>query len=500
MDDVTLVASGNITAGSDNDITAVRSNNGSVTLSAGNNIYLGQNYYADIYANGDINLTAGNDITVDNYTYVESYNGDITLNANRDINIITRVADEETMVSADDGSLSLYAGRDINILGGPSYVKIYSIDDTVIYATRNINITGGDIEADEGYISIYGSNNVNISDTNINSGNNTFITADTGDVTIDPSIITAYNIAVDAGNNITIVDSQLIAGNNAELVAGNNIQIGYVEAANLVSMEADGAIYDNNGDDLNIVATYLVMLAGRGIGNYNGQIDPIETQVSNLQAGTSAGDIYIVNTGDLNLKDFGGGFAVAADGNIDIKTTEDMTISGLVEATGSVYLYALGGSIVDNLVNDAITPYDIKAGKTSGLYAGGGTIGVEPGTNWFDPIEVEINGDLYVYASGKYNLVSVAIDGIVSPRDMLITKPDWGVPPGLIIFNGRINGGGESDRWFRATSNAIHYIGIEPYIYETLNLYIIDPTFFEPQPSYWDLEQFKKAIESLVLK
>jgi hypothetical protein len=83
---------------------------------------------------------------------------------------------------------------------------------------------------------------------------------------------------------------------------------------------------------------------------------------------------------------------------------------------------------------------------------------------------------------------------------MLSTRSDWGVPPGLIIFNGRVNGGGESGRWFRATGNAIHYIGIEPYIYETLMLYIIDPSYFEPAPEYWDLQQFKKAIEGMALK
>jgi filamentous hemagglutinin family protein len=500
-DNVTLIASGDITAGSDNWITAVWSENGNATLSAGNNIYLGQNYYSDIYADGDINLTAGNDITIDNYTYVESYDGDITIDAGRDINLITRAIDEETLISADSGYLSLNAGRDININGGPSYVSTYSYDDTEIYAGNDINIIGGDIYADYGYLDIealnnvsiiaseitaennyldiYAYNNVNIINTSTYSSGNTTIEAETGDVVIDP-------------------DSEVIAGDSAYLEAANDIQIGYVEAVNTVSMEAGGSIYDNNQEGMNIVATDLVLLAGKGIGNYNGQIDPIETSVSNLQAGAEDGDIYIDNTGDLNLVDINSlGFAVAANGDIEIKTTNDMTISGLVEATGSVYLYAIDGSIIDN---NTATPYDIMAGNTSGLYAGNGTIGIKSGAGWFDPLEVNITGDLYVYASDEYNLVSVAIDGIVNPRDMLSTRSDWGVPPGLIIFNGRVNGGGESGRWFRATGNAIHYIGIEPYIYETLMLYIIDPSYFEPAPEYWDLQQFKKAIEGMALK
>jgi filamentous hemagglutinin family protein len=507
-DNVTLIASGNITAGSNNWITAVWSEYGNATLNAGNNIYLGQNYYSYIYADGDINLTAGNDITIDNYTYVESYDGDITIDAGRDINLITRVIDEETLISAYSGYLSLNAGRDININGGPSYVSTYSYEYTEIYAGNDINIIGGDIYADYGYLDIYAYNNVNIINTSTYSFGNTTIEAETGDVVIDPAgiipeseIISDANIEINAGNNIIVLGSQVIAGDSAYLEAGNDIQIGYVEAGNTVSMEAGGSIYDNNQEGMNIVATNLVLLAGKGIGNYNGQIDPIETSVSNLQAVAEDGDIYIDNTGDLNLVDINSlSFAVAAKGDIEIKTTNDMTISGLVEATGSVYLYAIDGGIIDNLYNDAATPYDIIAGKTSGLYAGDGTIGIESGAGWFDPLEVNITGDLYVYASSMYNFVSVAIDGIVSPRDILLTRSDWGVPPGLIIFNGRVNGGGESGRWFRATGNAIHYIGIVPYIYETLMLYIIDPTYFEPAPEYWDVIKYEKAIEDIALK
>ncbi|MEM5880877.1 MAG: hypothetical protein QXW01_03540 [Candidatus Aenigmatarchaeota archaeon] len=426
---VELIASGNITAGSDAAITAINSLNGYISLTASNIIYLGQNYYADIYANnGNITLNA-KDITIDNYTYVET-SGVVTFNADNNIFIITRQTGQETRVYGGNG-VDLNAGNNINIIGG-------SI-----------------IESDK-------------------------------------------NIYINAGNDILIRNSEVLADDSVYFDAGGNIEIGYVEAGNYVEMVADGAILDNNGSAMNIVTTDLVMLAGEGIGTEN---DPIETTVSNLQAGSEDGGIYIANTGDLNLVDILGDpdlpFALgAADGNINVSTTENLTISGLVSATGSVYLYAETGDITDN--NNGV---DIIAGKTSGLYAGG-LIGIESGaTKWFDPIEVQINGDLYVYAGQMYNFVSVAIDGIVDPRDMIIVNPNWGIPPGLIIFNGRVNGGEEIERWYRGVGNAIHYIGIEPYIYQTLILYIIDPSFFEPAPTYWDLQQYKKAIEQgLVLK
>ncbi|MCS7180062.1 MAG: hypothetical protein NZ891_01750 [bacterium] len=365
--------------------------------------------------------------------------------------------------------------------------------------TSDIIVQSSTINAGD-YIDMNATNNVLIDSSYLTSGNDTSITADNGYIRVCYSTIEAENVEMTAGTNIIICSSsQVLANDSAYFEAGENIEVGYVSAGNYVEMVAGGAIIDNNGAGMNIVTTDLVMLAGEGIGEKG---DPIETTISNLQAGTLTGDIYIANTGDLNLVDIQGlGFALgAADGNIDVSTTEDLTISGLVAATGSVYLYALDGDIIDNLVNDATTPYDIIAGSTSGLYAGG-LIGVKPGeTTWFDPIEVEINGDLYVYAGEMYNFVSVAIDGIVSPRDMLMVNDDWGVPPGLIIFNGRVNGGEEIDRWYRGVGNAIHYIGIEKYIYETLMLYIIDPSFFEPAPSYWDLREYKKAIEGLVLK
>jgi filamentous hemagglutinin family protein len=657
---VTLTASSDIRAGSSgNGITAVEANNGGVTLNAGGNIYLGESGYADVYADnsGDIVFNANN-ITLDNYTRVEAESGDITFNADGTISVITRAAGEPTRILADGGAISLNADNgDINIVGGSS-VEAVSLGDVELIAANNINIEGSVVISDEGnlyilsdgYVNItntylesgeetyiYGNtsnifgnvtivgseiqvggnlldiqagNNVSISNSYLNSGYTLRISADNGNVTIeDSSGVVAYgtlevvanfnlditggsylsgydqvflystngNIGINgseinsgngdvniyAGNNVTItdtttysyddtyiaaVDGSVVIGNSgietdngvylyagqditvtdiayinaavhAELLADggsvviNNassvnagddvyieagdgdVSIGFVTAGDLVTINAAGAIRDNNADRMNIIATNLVMNSSDGIGLL---VDPIETSVSNLQAGAEDGDIYIDNTGDLNLVDINSlGFAVAANGDIEIKTTNDMTISGLVKATGSVYLYAIDGGIIDN---NTATPYDIMAGDTSGLYAGGGTIGIESGAGWFDPIEVAIDGDLNVYASDEYNFVSVAIDGIVSPRDILLTRSDWGVPPGLIIFNGRVNGGGESERWFRATGNAIHYIGIVPYIYETLMLYIIDPTYFEPAPEYWDVIKYKKAIEGMALK
>jgi len=538
--DITLVASSDINAGSSgNDIAAAWSSHGYIDVEGGN-IYLGQNGWADIIAYGNIYLLADSNLRIDNDTWVRSGYGDITIEGDDSVNIIgswvfaeagsiyvegdyvnillsqiegyddtyiwesgnINILDSE--INAYYGQLVIEADDSVNIINSDiyagQYVRIYGSDG-------DVTINASEITAENNYLDIYAYNNVNITDTSTYSFGNTTIEAETGNVLIDPSgiipeseIISDANIEITAGNNITIIDSEVIAGNSAYLTAGNDIQIGYVEAGNTVSMEAGGSIYDNNQEGMNIVATDLVMLAGEGIGNYNGQIDPIETSVSNLQAG--AGDIYIGNTGDLNLVDINSlDFAVAAYGDIEIKTTNDMTISGLVEATGSVYLYAIDGSIIDNLDNDAATPYDIMAGKTSGLYAGGGTIGIEPGAGWFDPIEVAIDGDLNVYASDEYNLVSVAIDGIVNPRDVLSTRSDWGVPPGLILFNGRMNGGGRSAQWFRAVSPNVVMIGNEQTFWSEILLKVLDSSYIEAAPAFWEMdEQLQDSVDYITRK
>ncbi|MCM8806144.1 MAG: filamentous hemagglutinin N-terminal domain-containing protein [Candidatus Omnitrophica bacterium] len=696
---VTLTASSDIRAGSSgNGITAVEANNGGVTLNAGGNIYLGESGYADVYADnsGDIVFNANN-ITLDNYTWVEAESGDITFNADGTISVITRAAGEPTRILADGGAISLNADNgDINIVGGSS-VEAVSLGDVELIAANNINIEGSVVISDEGnlyilsdgYVNItnsylesgeetyiYGNdagvfgdvtivgseiqadgnmldiqagNNVSISNSYLNSGYTLRISADNGNVTIeDSSGVVAYGtlevvanfnlditggsylsgydqvflystygnigingseinsdngvVNIDAGNNVTItdtttysyddtyiaaVDGSVVIGNSgietdngvylyagqditvtdiayinaavhAELLADggsvviNNassvnagddvyieagdgdVSIGFVTAGDLVTINAAGAIKDNNGDTLNIVTTDLVMSAVNGIGLVN---DPIDTQVSTLTAtNTTTGDIVITNnkyvSGDLvinRVHNTGAGSVIIRNGDIDNKVNGGVIILGnsspyiapTLLATNSVELYAIGAIVdrnneIDADTNDPST-LDIQAGGTSVLYSYEGWIG-EP----YNPIEIAItDGHLYVYAGGldpQTNLTSVNLTGTIVPYGIPEAYEGL-VPPGLILFNYRVVGGsGQGGAlvppgylWAGAGGELINYwntsiaqdnmgIANEPgYFYRIMQKVLLGD-WFEPEEAPYSIDEaLRQIIEGIVL-
>jgi len=436
---ITLTAGNDITGGSSgNGIYFAKSNSGGVTLNAGNDIHLGQfNNYSDIYAEGDITLTAGNDITVDVCTYVRSYSGDISFDAGKNINLITRVEGDETWISADNGILSLTA-EDITIVSA---------------------------ETDSG------------SYTTMEAGNNIIL--------FDSEIYSNDYIEMEAGNNIILFGgSGVFARSDAYLSAGNYVDLGYVVAGNLVDITA-GEITDNNGDDVNIVSDTLNMTAANGIGSADG----LETEVSTLSAVNTANNIWIINGENLIVNG-----ASNLGGDIIIENDGDITIANLISASDSVLLYA-NGSILDG--NNLINPnaLDIRAGDTSELMAFDGTVGT-----WNDPVEVNITGDLYVYGSDEDDhYISVMVNGVVQPRDILLSYPGY-TSSGLIFFNGRMNGGARSNQWFRAVSPSVQYIGLEPSAYSDILLQLIKDTYFNPVEPTWKMDKELEESLDIVLK
>jgi len=66
-----------------------------------------------------------------------------------------------------------------------------------------------------------------------------------------------------------------------------------------------------------------------------------------------------------------------------------------------------------------------------------------------DPLDVYIvGGRLSVLATDDYHLISVDINGVVEPSN---TLDALNVPPGLIVFNNRMLGGGIIEKIYRAT-------------------------------------------------
>jgi trimeric autotransporter adhesin len=550
--DDTVEADGNITltangASSDiiapngyGDIDAVLSHDGFIDMDAGRDIALGDNTgYADVYTEGldavdTVTLTAGRDITVDYFTYVGSDYGDVTLDAGRDIYVITRVLGEVSMIYTEGpGLLTLDADNNVNIIGGE--IRTYSTGNIDIDAGNDVYISqDADIDSG-GSVDITADNDVDIINNSEIKADGDIDVAD-GDINVkaedgyiriclDSVLDAEDNVSLDAGTDIIICEnSQVLADDDATLKADENVYLGYVKAGDTVNVRADddedgtGAIFDNNDDLVNIEAPNIVLYAAEGIGADDGLETQTGSGTGTLTAeNTDTGDIWIRNNtevaGDLEILGItnsapdglvrvengyiifeNGALVGGEEDGIKRETGGNMILSGPVEAEdGSVILRTIGSIIDDNTG----TPYDVIATGDSEMLAFAGDGVFNPNDNptigefdgiIYDPVEVNINGELYVYAQGENNLVSVAIDGIVEPSDVLRAY-DGMIPPGLVFFNGRMEGGMRSPEWFRRVSPSVIMIGNEQTFWTELLLHILDKDWTDLAPAHWEFDE-----------
>lgn len=185
--------------------------------------------------------------------------------------------------------------------------------------------------------------------------------------------------------------------------------------------------------------------AGGGVGA-SGTNNELDTDVDTITA-TVTGDIYILEKDAVTLSDI-----TTSGGLIDIEAGGDITIN-TVTANTSATLVSTGGSIYDASL--------LSASATSYLKALGGIIGTKD-----NPVDVNINGgDLWVYASSSRDAISVNIAGTVSPSDTLrIGTPP--IPPGLVLFNNRMMGGGNIIALQSRALGELHLSGVD-----TVSLY-----------------------------
>ncbi|MGC8977470.1 MAG: filamentous hemagglutinin N-terminal domain-containing protein, partial [Candidatus Ratteibacteria bacterium] len=151
-------------------------------------------------------------------------------------------------------------------------------------------------------------------------------TNDTGVTVSNLTLNTSGSIGTGADPLNINVDTLTASTNNSDITIteDNGLALNLVDAGRgNVSINLHlGAITDNNGTNLNIRGTNLILSAETGIGSG----DALETQVTNLTArvtsGAATGNIEIENTGDLTLGNLAGwGEAVRNFGSGDIIIT-----------------------------------------------------------------------------------------------------------------------------------------------------------------------------------
>jgi outer membrane protein OmpA-like peptidoglycan-associated protein len=236
------------------------------------------------------------------------------------------------------------------------------------------------------------------------SGVTTLAAGPSNDITLTNAANDFNTVAVNAGNNVSVTDA-------------NDVALGSLTISGALSIAANGAITDGNGSANNVTAGSAT-LTGSSIGTL---ADPIETSVSTLDAASTAGGLFINQTGPVVLNNM-----VANGGNVVLSSTGTMTVNTVTATAGAVNLTAGAGSILDG--NGSAN--NITASADSTLQASG-VIGVTG-----DPLEVNVNtGNLGVAAASRVGPVSVIIDGTVSPSNTLVVL---NVPPGQVIFNGQL--------------------------------------------------------------
>ncbi|MBI5599384.1 MAG: hypothetical protein HY890_06565, partial [Deltaproteobacteria bacterium] len=422
--------------------------NGAITMESGTTTTSGTGgiaytAYTDILlsllnagATGDVDVTADSDgngtgAISDNNGGGNNINADTaTLYAAEGIgsgNALETTIANLTAENTTSGNIQIDNTGDMNIVA-PG-VSNSGGGDIIITVASDLNINA-DVTADTGDIDLLASDSITqaTATTVSTGGGNVNLQADADDDGTG-GITQNGTATITSGNgNITLTAGTSTGG---EDVAITSLDAGTGDV-NVTTFA--GAITDNDGiDDTDITADTANLAAATGIGT---ALDAIDTDIAELNATTTTGGIYVEETDEIHLTN-----VVAGAGDVVITNAMDTMWVSYVEATtGGVHLTALGGSILDGSDGPGI---DIVAADDSTLIALDGIIGI-----FNDPIEVSIvGGTLGVAATQMVGNVSVIINGVVWPSDTLAAL---NVPPGLILFNYRMLGGGNIEDAMRA--------------------------------------------------
>jgi trimeric autotransporter adhesin len=392
----------------------------------------------------------------------------------------------DALVLTSYSGIGLYTDEDnlssINTQVTELTASVTNSGQIVIYETNDITLNDVDTANGNVYIeSVSGSITVDSSATISATGEEVYLLTNTGDIT-NPGTITAGTdvtlyalvgnvvqsgtitadddayLYVDTGN---ITNSGTVTGaDDIELYTsdGNVIQNGDVTAVDVLLRTNDGNITDTTDETTDVSATNLTVTAELGTVGASGLNNELDTDTVNLTL-TSQGDAYILEQDAITLTS-----VISTAGLIDIESGGTMTLN-VITADGAVNLYANGGNILDNTIGTTL----ITAGADSSLKATG-LIGstIDP----YDPVNVNITGNLSVFAGSIENQVSAIFEGRVlssyHTEKLTIERPST---PGLVLLNNHLMGGGNYgsrssngsilDRGYGAVSRAMITASVE---------------------------------------
>ncbi|MDD5097027.1 MAG: filamentous hemagglutinin N-terminal domain-containing protein [Candidatus Omnitrophica bacterium] len=493
---------------------------------AGGNINLTQNKNLTFISGSTVNLigvgagpaittTAGGTVTITN-------TGVLTINAAGDLNLagaflqdgagavltagdITTTSDAITFTTGTTltGSIALSNGGGVNT--GDIWFKSTLTGTTASTENLTLSAGAGSIKLD-GQVGatrlgdILINDALNFTPSSTISAKTLTQTTGTGTTQLDNNVDTTGNITLNNGiinigaaANITSTSGDI----DLESLTGSMDLSGNITAVgNSVTLTSAANITDPTSSATDITADDLTITANSGSVGASGTNNELDTDVATITASVG-NNIYIYQKQAVALPS-----VVATAGVVDIKADGTITTT-TVSANGgyAVNLYATAGDIVDT------TGGLITGTATSSLKASG-VIGTT--TN---PVDVNITGDLWILAGARQNEVSAILKGTVNgsaaTQRVEIFEPS---PPGLVIFNNHLMGGGNYGSGsvngsilnrgygtFVLTINDMYYMfynkAMYPWLYKTTLPWvlsqgaIIDFDFLKEPPATIDVTQ-----------
>lgn len=286
--DIFLEATGatsDVTSTVDQD--AVAASRGSISITAGQDINFGNgaSFDNDVRANGDVTFNAGRDIIVQGFSDIASDDfgqntgGSVSFTAGGDI-LLSNANGDDASVSANGSG-----GGDVTFTAGPN--SFFTMD---VSFGSSVFSNSGDVTINADRIAISSSS----------------ISANSGEVNLRP--VTA-GWAVDLGSATDAAAGTLeLSDGELDRIFTPLLRIGdgntgtitvtsQITAANYptLSLVGDSVVDGTGGEQSDLTVTNLAIQAANGIGD----VDDLDTAVTNLAYLNNGNSVEIFNTGDL---------------------------------------------------------------------------------------------------------------------------------------------------------------------------------------------------------
>ena len=227
-DNVSLAAGGTITMGStveqrkNQDVLnttagiAVKGKDGVLLMSAGKDIHITGAALASLGDKGSILLKAGQNVTMD--THALSAKKDMTENQDNYLRTYRKTETANTVTAG--GSITVEAGE--NVSARNTYVGS-DHDSVTLKAGRNITVENGYNESRDEY-------GIQYKESGFLSKKTTTIKSEDYSKTVSQSGISGKNVAMEAGNDITVTGSTAAGEGDVSLTAGRNVIVESAES------------------------------------------------------------------------------------------------------------------------------------------------------------------------------------------------------------------------------------------------------------------------------